>query len=405
MEKDLLRKYAHTIAHIGANVEKGDEVWIQTSLAQPDFTVTLVEECYKLGAKHVEVTYSDSRNAILASKYEKLSTLSKISPYSFAKTKYFSKKLPTRIYILADDPDGMKGANQVKLAKAQMKTYPRIKPYRDMADGKYKWCIAAAPCKEWANKMFPHDNTEDAIEKLWEAILVTSRCEKGEGVQRWHEHHAFLKSQSKKLNDLHLVELRYKSSNGTDFKVGLIEDALFLGGQESLPNGKVFSPNIPSEEIFTSPMAGKAEGVLVATKPLSYRGELIEDFSFTFKDEKVVEAKARKGQKALETMINMDEGARMLGEVALVPHDSPISNTGLLFYETLFDENAACHVALGAGFQVFDKHLSVQEMKEKGVNDSMIHVDFMIGCADLDIEGTTTDGKVVQIFKNGNWAL
>lgn len=405
MNKDLLIKYAHTIAHIGANVEKGDEVWIQTSLAQPDFTVMLVEECYKLGASHVEVTYSDSRNAILASKYEKLSRLSKISPYSLAKTKYFSKKLPTRIYILADDPDGMKGANQVKLAKAQMKTYPRIKPYRDAADGKYKWVIAAAPNVEWAKKMFPELPVDEAMEKLWEAILVTSRCEAGEGVERWHEHHAFLKGQSEKLNNLHLTELRYKASNGTDFKVGLVEGALFLGGQEKLPNGKVFSPNIPSEEIFTSPLAGKAEGVLVATKPLSYRGELIEDFSFTFKDGKVVEAKARKGQKALETMINMDEGARMLGEVALVPHDSPISNTGLLFYETLFDENAACHVALGAGFQVFEKHLSVSELKEKGINDSMIHVDFMIGCADLDIEGTTKDGKVVQIFKNGNWAI
>ena len=207
---------------------------------------------------------------------------------------------------------------------------------------------------------------------------------------------------------MNLVELRYKASNGTDFKVGLIPGMYWGAGVESCPNKADYNPNIPSEEVFTTPWRGKAEGTLVASKPLSYQGELIEDFSITFKDGKVTEVKARKGQKLLEQMVKMDEGASMLGEVALVPFDSPINNSGILFYNTLFDENACCHVALGAGFVEClpgGHDMTPEQVKEAGVNDSMIHVDFMIGTSDLDIIGIDANGVSHQIFKDGNWAF
>ena len=405
MKKELLQDYARLIAQMGAHVEKGDEVWIDAELDQPEFIYMLVEECYKAGAKEVEVRWSYDQMAKLHYKYMTVGNLAKIPPYRMARFKYMAKKLPARIYITSEDPDGLKGVNQMKMAKSQAKAYPKIKKFIDAANGRYKWCIAGVPGKAWAKKVFPKLSEEEAIEKLWEAILVTSRVD-GNAVQNWKDHNAFLIKQRTKLKDLDLRKLYYKASNGTDFQVELIPGISWGAGVETAPNKGEFNPNIPSEEVFTSPYAGRCEGTLVASKPLSYNGELIEDFSITFKDGKVSEVKARKNQKLLEHMISMDEGAKMLGEVALVPFTSPINQTGILFFNTLYDENAACHVALGMGFkELLDVNLTTEEAQAKGINDSMIHVDFMIGTADLDIVGEDAKGNKHQIFKNGEWAL
>ena len=405
MKKELLQDYARLIAQMGAHVEKGDEVWIDAELDQPEFIYMLVEECYKAGAKEVEVRWSYDQMAKLHYKYMTVGNLAKIPPYRMARFKYMAKKLPARIYITSEDPDGLKGVNQMKMAKSQAKAYPKIKKFIDAANGRYKWCIAGVPGKAWAKKVFPKLSEEEAIEKLWEAILVTSRVD-GNAVQNWKDHNAFLIKQRTKLKDLDLRKLYYKASNGTDFQVELIPGISWGAGVETAPNKGEFNPNIPSEEVFTSPYAGRCEGTLVASKPLSYNGELIEDFSVTFKDGKVSEVKARKNQKLLEQMIGMDEGAKMLGEVALVPFTSPINQTGILFFNTLYDENAACHVALGMGFkELLDVNLTTEEAQAKGSNDSMIHVDFMGGPADLDIVGEDAKGNKHQIFKNGEWAL
>ncbi len=406
MEEKLLRDYARLIAQTGGHVVKGDEVWIEAELDQPEFIYMLVEECYKCGAKNVEVRWSYDPLAKLHYKYMTLGNLSKLSPYSLARFKYFAKKLPTRIYVLSEDPDGLKGVNQTKMAKSRAKIYPKIKKFRDAADGKYKWCIAGVPGKAWAKKVFPDLPEEEAMEKLWEAILKTSRVDGNDPVENWNKHNAFLVEKRKQLKELNLRKLYYKSSNGTDFEVDLIPDISWGAGIEEAPNKGSFNPNIPSEEVFTSPMAGHCEGTLVASKPLSYNGELIEDFSITFKNGKVSEVRARKNQKLLEHMVNMDEGASMLGEVALVPYTSPINQSGILFFNTLYDENAACHVALGAGFkELLDVNLSTEEAKAKGINDSMIHVDFMVGTKDLDIVGVDEKGQKHQIFKDGEWAF
>ena len=408
MEEKLLRDYARLIAQKGGNVQKGEEVWIVANLDQPEFIALVVEECYKAGAKFVRVDWSYPQKAKLDYKYGSVGTLSQVPPYRISEFKYRVKKLPVNIYIDSEDPDAMKGVNQAKVAKIMMKRYPKIKKFRDQMDGKYKWCIAAVPGKEWAKKVFPKLGEEEAMEALWAAILKTARVDGNDPVENWNKHNEFLIAQRKKLEALKLRKLIYKASNGTDFQVELIPNMTWGGGVEVAPVKGEFNPNIPSEEVFTTPMRGKAEGLLVASKPLSYQGQLIEDFSIAFKDGKVCEVKAKKNQGLLEKMVKMDEGASMIGECALVPFESPINQTGILFFNTLFDENACCHIALGAGFpELYPGALDMdmEQRKEIGINDSMIHVDFMIGTRDLSIVGVTEDGKQVQIFKDGTWAI
>ncbi len=408
MKKSILRNYARLIAAKGGNVKKGQEVWIIAGLDQPEFVTMVAEECYRLGASRVRVEWDYQPLDKVTQKKAPLKALSTVTAWEEERLKYQVENLPVRIYLDSDDPDGMKGVNQKKMSKVSQARYKVIKPYRDAMDNKYQWCIAAVPGAAWAKKVFPGLPRGKAIEKLWEAILYTSRVNE-DPVAAWDAHNADLAARCKYLNDLGIETLEYKSANGTDFRVGMISDALFMGGSEiAQGSGIEFNPNIPSEEVFTSPMKGVADGIVYASKPLSYRGELIENFWMRFEHGKVVESGAEKNADLLNEMVTMDEGAAYLGECALVPYDSPIRNSGVLFYNTLFDENAACHLAVGRGFtnvlKDYDKY-SVKECHEKGINDSMIHVDFMIGTEDLSITAITRDGKRVPIFENGNWAF
>jgi len=408
MDKKLLDDYARLIVESGVRITKGEEVVINANLDQPDFITLVVEKCYKAGAKRVLVNWNHNPVNKLGYKYETVGTLSNLTPMALARQKYLTKKLPTMIHIVSDDPDALKGVNQKKLAKSRAKIFPKIRKYRDERDGKYKWVIAAVPSKPWAKKVFPKLSEDDAVEALWKAILSTSRVDGNDPVQNWKKHNEILTKKKEILSNLNLKSLIYKSSNGTDFKVEMIPGVVWGAGEEVALNKGLYNPNIPSEEVFTTPYRGKCEGLLVASKPLSYNGELIEDFSIRFENGRAVEVKARKGQTILEELIKMDDGAAMLGEVALVPFDSPINNSGILFYETLFDENAACHVALGFGFRELypnNEGMTTAELKEKGINDSMVHVDFMIGTKDLSIVGVDQKGKQIQIFKDGNWAI
>jgi aminopeptidase len=408
MKKSRLRKYAQLIVKSGLNVQVGQQVIIVASIENADFTALVVEEAYKLGASKVVVEWGYDQVSKLNYKYRSLETMSKVEDWEIEKMKFQVANLPARLYLISDDPDGMKGVDQEKLAKARQKSYPIMKPYIDQMENKYQWCIAGASGKKWAKKIFPELSIAQAKEKLWELILATSRVNE-DPIKEWEIHNKNLKNRCAYLNSLHLKELHYHSSNGTDFKVGLNENGLFLGGAEAtLGTNIIYNPNIPSEECFTSPKRGIAEGKVVATKPLSYQGQLIENFSIIFKDGKAVEVHAEKNEELLKQMIAMDEGASYLGECALIPFDSPINNTNTLFYETLYDENASCHLALGAGFNnCIDNYenYTLEELKKMGVNDSMIHVDFMIGSKDMEIMGICQDGTQVAIFKEGNWAF
>lgn len=408
MKKSILRNYAKLIAKMGGNVQKGQDVMILASLDQPDFVRMVVEECYALGARKVSVEWSYQPITKVTQKKASLKTLSTLADWEVAKMKHRVDTLPVMIYLESDDPDGLAGVNQEKMAKAMQARYKVIKPLRDAMENKYQWCIAAVPGVEWAKKVFPGEKKNAAIEKLWQAILYTSRALE-DPIAAWEAHNADLAARCEYLNNLGIETLEYKASNGTDLRVGMIEDALFCGGDEAAQgSGIVFNPNIPSEEVFISPKKGVADGIVYATKPLSYHGELIEDFWVRFENGKAVEVHAERNQALLEEMISMDAGAAYLGECALVPYDSPICQSGLLFYNTLFDENATCHLALGAGFtntlKDYDKY-TVKECYEKGINESMIHVDFMIGTKDLSITAITRDGKRVPVFSNGNWAF
>ena len=407
MKKTILRKYARLIAECGVNVQKGQEVFINADMDQPEFVKMLVEECYKLGASRVVVDFDYAPLEKIHVKYCDLETLGSLTNYQKARWEHYVEKLPCRIYLDSEDPDGLKGIDQNKMLKAKQMRYPLIKGYRDEMENKYQWCIAAVPGAAWAKKVFPGLTTHQAIEKMWEAILSTSRVTE-DPVKAWKEHNADLAARCKYLNSLGIEELHYTAGNGTDFTVGMIPEAEFKGGGDTSLQKIFFNPNIPTEECFISPMKGKAEGLVVASMPLSREGQLIENFSIRFENGKAVEWHAEKNEQLLTNMLTSDEGASYLGECALVPYDSPIRNSGILFYNTLFDENAACHLAVGAGFADTIKGFeekTLEECRALGINDSMIHVDFMIGTKDLNIDAKTRDGKTVPVFRNGNWAF
>ena len=407
MKKSVLRSYAKLIVSTGVNVQKGQDVLVYADLDQPEFVQMVVEEAYKAKAREVTVHWNYQPLQKIHVRHQSLKVLGEVKEWEKARQQHYVDTLPCRIILLSEDPDGLKGVNMKKLSKANQMAYPILKPYYDQRENKQQWCIAAVPGVAWAKKVFPGLPKGKAVEKLWEAILYTSRVT-DDPEQAWKQHNADLEARCEYLNNLGIESLHYTADNGTDLTVGMIPEAVFRGGGDTSLQGIFFNPNIPTEECFISPMKGKAEGIVYSSKPLSYNGQLIENFSFRFENGKVVEAKAEKGEELLNTMINMDEGAAYLGECALVPQASPIAESGLLFYNTLFDENAACHLALGAGFadtiRDFEKK-TLEECRELGINESMVHEDFMIGCDSMNIDATTRDGRVVRIFEKGNWAF
>ena len=407
MKKTVLREYAKLIAKTGVDVQKGQEVFITAELDQPEFVAMVVDECYKLKAKKVVVDWSYQPLTKLHVRYRSVKTLSTLDNYEEARWQHYVDTIPCRIYLISEDPDGLRGVNQEKMAKSQQAKYPIIKGYRDQIENKYQWCIAAVPGKAWAKKLFPELRASAAVEKLWENILACSRVDE-DPIAAWEAHNRDLHDRCAYLNSLHIEKLHYTSANGTDFTVGMIPEGRFCGGSEKSLQGIVFNPNIPSEECFISPKRGEAEGIVYATKPLSYQGQLIDKFWIKFHEGKAVEWNAEVNNELLTKLITMDEGSAYLGECALVPYDSPIRQSGILFYNTLFDENAACHLALGMGFADTIENFhekTLAECRALGVNDSMIHEDFMIGSQDMNIDAVCADGKTVPIFRDGNWAF
>ena len=408
MNKTRLKKYAQLIAKCGVNVQKGQEVLITAELDQPEFVKLLVDECYKAGASKVSVDWTYQPLTKSNVRYCSEKVLSNLEKWQIEKWEHQAEILPCKIYLTSEDPDGLSGINQKKYAKAMASRSKIIKPIRDKMENKYQWCIAAVPGEKWAKKVFPELRVGTAVEKLWELILSTSRVT-DDPILEWKKHNEELSKRCEYLNNLNIKELKYKSCNGTDLRVGLIPEALFCaGGEEAVGSGIYFNPNIPSEETFTSPKKGDADGIVYSSLPLSYAGQLINNFWLKFENGRVVDVGAEENESLLREMVAMDEGASYLGEVALVPYSSPIRESGILFYNTLFDENAACHLALGRGFtnvlRGYDK-MTEAEAHAKGINDSVIHVDFMIGTKDLSITALTQDGGEVKIFSDGNWAF
>ena len=409
MKKSDLRKYARLIVRVGANVQKGQPVVISSHVNDAYFTKLVVEEAYKAKASEVMVDWHCDEITKLTYKYASLEVLKNLPNWSVEKLKYRAQTLPAMIHIESSDPDAMASIDQKKMMEVRRATGPIFKPIRKEMENKYQWTIAAIAGEAWAHKIFPNDSKKQAMSKLWDAILKCARVN-GDPVENWKHHNAYIHEKCAKLNDLNIDKLTYSSSNGTNFTVGLIPGVVFMGGTSNTVKGVTYNPNMPTEECFISPNRHTAEGIVYSTKPLSVMGTLVDNFAFRFEGGKVVEvlAKDEKHKAILEQLISIDEGARQLGEVALVPFNSPVNETGILFYNTLFDENACCHLAIGMGFEDTIKgfeEMTPEQIKEFDLNDSIIHVDFMIGSADLNIVATTRDGNEVQIFKDGTWAI
>ena len=408
MKKSILREYAKLIVRCGVNVQKGQEVLINAGLDQPEFVAMVVDEAYKAKAGKVTVNWHYQPLTKLHARYQSVKSLGTVHEWEKAKLQHYVDTVPCRIHLISDDPDGLKGVKTAKLSKARQMSYPILKPYMDERSGKEQWVGAAVPSVAWAKKLFPELSKNQAVEKLWEAILSASRVLEGDPIENWAQHNANMEAHCRHLNGLNIQKLHLFADNGTDLTVGLISEGQFCGGGETTKSGVFFNPNIPTEECFTSPKRGEAEGMVYSTKPLSYNGQLIDKFWMRFENGKAVEAHAEIGDEVLQDMLNMDEGARYLGEVAIVPQSSPINQSGLLFFNTLYDENAVCHLAVGRGFMdcLTDYHnRTLEEGRQLGINDSMIHTDFMIGCDTMNIDAICENGETVRIFENGQWTF
>ena len=407
MKKSLIKKYARLLVRRGVNLAKGQELKIRSDVEAADFVKLVVEEGYRAGASNVTVEWSCQEVTRLGFKRRSVKSLCDIPEWRVEKLKHEAKILPASIYIDCEDPDGMRGLDPEKISKSAVAAGKKFKQYRDEMDNKYQWLVAAYPGKAWAKKVFPGERTSQAVEKLWKAILDCCLVtEDNDPVAAWDKKNEDFKKRCDWLNEKRFDYIEYKSANGTDFRCSLMPQSLWMGGGDYTLSGRFYDPNMPTEEIFTTPLKGKCEGRLVSTMPLSLRGTLVEGFYIDFKDGKAVSWHAEKGEEALTKLINTDEGSSMLGELALVPKDSAISKSGLLFYNTLFDENASCHVALGRGYTSNIEgfaDMTSDELHGVGVNDSMVHVDFMVGADDLCITGYK-NGEAVPIFINGNFA-
>jgi len=405
---NLLEKYAELAVKIGANVQKDQIVFINSAIDCAELTRLIVKKAYDAGAKNVLVNWADDAITKMGYEHRSLETLQEVPDFAIERVKYITEVDSCVISIVSSSPDLLKDIEPIKLQKANQAMSAKIDFYRNfMMKNSAQWTIVAYPSKDWANKVFPND--KEAQNKLLKAILNGSRVtETNNPIEAWKEHILALAKNNKTLNDYNFEKLNFKNSLGTELEVGLVEDHIWAGGGEKSIKGRDFAPNIPTEEAFTMPSKLKTQGKVVSTKPLSYNGNLIVDFFLEFKDGKVINFGAKEGLETLKNLLEFDDGAKYIGEVALISHNSPISQSNILFYNTLFDENASCHLALGAAYPMNIKNgtiMSQDDLIKKGYNASKTHVDFMFGSACMEIHGTTYDGKKVQIFKNGNFVL
>lgn len=408
MNKKIYKKFASVAVKVGINLQKGQEVYITISTRQNEFAKYLVKECYLNGAKKVVVDWYDEEISRLDYKYAEAEVLSRLKKYEIEKAKYKGETHPCLIYVDDDNPNAFDGLDMKKIIDVNNKRRKAIKKYRDMSDNKDQWLIISVPSIEWAKLVFPSEKANVAYKKLWEAIIKTTRLDNDDPVKAWEDHVNELKAKASILNNLHLDYLKYSSSNGTDLKIKLHPNHLWEAASEKNIYGIEFVANMPTEEVFTMPLKTGVDGVVCSSKPLSYNGSLIEDFKCYFKDGVCYKVEAKKGQEVLEGIIKADAASCRLGEVALVPYNSPINETGILFFNTLFDENAACHLAFGQSFKdniIGYENMTDEDFKKLEINDSIVHVDFMVGTKDLEILGYDKDGKEYKIFENGLWAI
>jgi aminopeptidase len=407
-EQHMLEKYAELALRTGVNLQKGQALVINSSIEGADFTRIVVRKAYEIGAKDVHINWTDDELTFLKYKHVEEDVLADIPNWQIEKHLAFAKDGAALLSIRSTNPDLLKDIDPKKVAKANKASAEAMKEFRKYTmNDRIPWSIISIPTGDWAQKIFPQLSKEEAIESLWKEIFKIVRVDQEDPIAAWEAHNQLLHDARAFLNKKAYRALIFKSE-GTDIRFELPEGHIWKGGSAETTSGFTFNPNMPTEEVFTVPHKYGVNGKVTATKPLVYGGNRIDGFSLTFKDGKVVDFEAEQGYETLKHLLETDEGATRLGELALVPHSSPVSQSGLIFYNTLYDENASCHIALGKAYPTNLKggsDMNEKELDQHGVNDSLTHVDFMIGSADLNIDGETADGKLEPVFRQGEWSL
>ncbi|NLC54651.1 MAG: aminopeptidase [Erysipelothrix sp.] len=410
VDDKILEKYAELAVNVGINIKKNQPVVMTASLASAKFARLCAQKAYDKGAKFVHVLWHDDEMSKINFINADISNFENIAQYKIDQYDYFIDEKVARLNIIDDVPGYFADVDSSKLAANAKAAGQAFKRYRDYSMGNHgQWTIVAVPSVGWANLVFPKLSDKEAVIKLWDAILAAVRVGlDNDPAKEWNTHNEKLKQNNDILNQHNFKSLHFTNSVGTDLTVGLADNHRWAGGSEVAGNGQIFNPNLPTEENFTMPHRDRVDGTVVSTKPLDYQGVLIDNFKLEFKDGKVISAIAEKNEDKLIELLDNDEGSRHIGEVALLPHDSPIQNSDILFYNTLFDENASCHLALGNAYPmniIGGVEMDEEQLKSKGYNSSLVHVDFMFGSADMKIDGIKHDGSTIAVFRNGNFVI
>lgn len=404
-----LNEYAKLCVKVGINIQPGQPLVVHAPIEGVEFVRLIAKNAYEAGASEVYVNWNDEVITRLKYEYAPMEVFENFPKWYADGLEDYAKKGAGFLSISAQDPELLKGIDPKKIAANNKSSSIALKEFRNYTmNDKNTWCVVSIPTKSWAKRVFPNLSEDEAVERLWKAIFDATRMNTEDPIKAWQDHMENLKKKVDYLNSLELKSLHYTSANGTDLVVELPEGYIWAGGGAVDQNGVEFAPNMPTEEVFTMPLKTGVNGVVYSSKPLNYGGKLIDEFKLTFKDGRVVDFDAKVGKDTLADLLNIDEGAKYLGEVALVPFDSPISQSNIIFLNTLFDENASCHFALGKAYPTNIKggeKMTEEELEAHGVNNSLTHVDFMIGTEDMSIIGETKSGEKIQIFKNGNWNI
>lgn len=410
VSQKMYDKLAELVVKKGVNVQKDQPVIINAYIHDAAFVKKVVKCAYEAGARYVSVEWKDDDLARMAYQYQSEEVLSEVPQWKYDKTKYQHDGGACYISIKSDKPGAMAGVDSEKIKVANMAYYSKMKDLMNyLMNNESQWCVIGLPSVEWAKVVFPDLDEEEAFEKLGDALFAVTRVtEDNDPIAEWEAHDKEMAMHADQMNEFSFKTLHFTSELGTDLYVDLVKDHIWVGGGCTTPAGVFFDPNMPTEEVFCMPLKTGVNGIVYSSKPLDYNGKVIEDFWLRFENGKVIEYDAKKEKEALDQLLSFDEGSSRLGEVALVPYDSPVSQSGILFFNTLYDENAACHLALGRAYPENLKggvEMSKEEYAECGANDSMQHIDFMIGTRETSVDGIKEDGEVVPVFRNGNFVF
>ncbi|AZV42020.1 aminopeptidase [Peribacillus asahii] len=403
-----LEKYAELAVKVGVNIQQGQTLVVNTTLEGAELVRLIVKKAYEAGAYNVIVNWND--DTVNRTKYELApdEVFHEYPEWRAKETIELAEKGAAFLSVISSSPDLLKGVDPKRIANFQKASGTALKPWRQaMQSDKVSWSIVAVPSQSWADKVFPEEPAENRVHKLWEAIFKAVRVDTENPVEAWKTHDDTLHEKVDYLNDKHYKKLHY-TAPGTDLTIELPEKHLWCGAGSINQHGHHFMANMPTEEVFTVPLKTGVNGTVKSTKPLSYGGNIINNFSVTFKDGRIIEVQAEEGEEILKQLVETDEGSHYLGEVALVPFNSPISQSNVLFFNTLFDENASNHLAIGSAYAFClegGKDMTPEQLAEHGLNESLTHVDFMIGSDKMNIDGILADGTAEPVFRNGDWAF